>query len=121
MTNKARSKGTSFESQAVELLKAHGYDAHRLPLSSPDGDIGGIPIVIECKNHKALDLGTWLKQMLASVAHAGKPGGAVWHKRRGQGKIEDCYATMLVSEHLRLLEFERLYLALVEQEEARKA
>ena len=46
--SKTRAKGTAFETEVVNYLKANGFDeAERNPLNSPLGDIGKIPIVAE--------------------------------------------------------------------------
>lgn len=98
MVNKARAKGTSHETALVNYLIERGFKyAHRNPLSSPEGDVGGIPMVWEAKNHAAMALGDWVAQAEKSAARTGKPY-CVAHKRRGKG-IAQTYATTSV-EHM---------------------
>lgn len=97
--NEARAKGTRWESQLVEYLNSRGLACHRLPLSSPKGDIEvfGIPCAVEAKNHRKLDLGDWCRQALASAHFKCVNAYAVLHKRIGFGKAEDGYATVSVA------------------------
>lgn len=101
--NKARSKGTAWESALVETFKDAGVDAYRLPLSSPIGDIclTHIPIVIEAKNHRALDLAGWFAQ--AQKSAKGTLDYVVLHKRRGKGDPSESYATMPVGLFVELV------------------
>lgn len=95
MVNKARAKGTSWETGIVKRLIEKGFRyAHRNPLSSPDGDVGGTPVVIEAKNHQTFALADWVNQAERSATRTGKPYW-VFHKRRGKG-VGAGYATTSV-------------------------
>jgi hypothetical protein len=101
--SRARAKGTAFESEVVFFLNANGQPhAHRNPLNSPKGDIGGTPFTLECKNHKEMTLGTWMKQAETSSELTGNPP-AVVHKRRGKN-VSRAYVTMPLEVFAKLIE-----------------
>lgn len=106
--SKTRAKGTAFETEVVNYLKANGFDeAERNPLNSPLGDIGKIPIVAECKNHKTMTLSEWMKQAEVSGTKAGKMW-AVVHKRRGKN-VSKTWVTMELDQFVEMLKaFETL-------------
>ena len=63
MTNPARKKGTAWEMRVLAYLRDRGVDARRNPPAGrlDVGDISftdrdGDPVVVECKNTKAIDL-----------------------------------------------------------------
>ncbi len=91
MVNKPRAKGTAHETSTVRYLIERGFAyAHRNPLSSALGDVGGIPgFIIECKNHARLALSEWITQAEASAAKA-EALPIVVIKRRGK-PIQDAY------------------------------
>jgi len=100
--NKARAKGTEFESAVTNYLIESGFEhAHRLPLGSPLGDVAGTPMTIEAKNHKEMALGTWVKQAENSSLKTGKRW-AVVHKRRGKN-VSQAYVTMSLETFAELL------------------
>lgn len=67
------------------FLRENGHpDARRLPLASPDGDIGGVPATLEFKACARMDWTAWFRQLAKSVARTGKPGWLVV-KRPGKG------------------------------------
>lgn len=57
------------------------------------GDIAGLPLVVSVKNHKAMELSTWVDEMVGMVANAGVETGVVWHHRRRKGNPLDWYVT----------------------------
>lgn len=68
----------------VDYLRASGFAAVERHLTgSGQGDVGGLPLplVLECKNHERLALGTWMTQLEASMDRAGCSMGAIVHKR----------------------------------------
>jgi len=100
--SKARAKGTSYESEIVAYLRENGFpDAKRNELNSPLGDIGNVPIVVECKNHKEMTLSTWMNQAEVSGGKANK-FFAVFHKRRGKNASKS-YVTMSLDQFIELL------------------
>ena len=79
--SKQRAKGTRYENDLVAYFRENGFpEAHRLEFSSPFGDIGGLPIVVEAKDQKAMTLPAWLLQGEKSGIKVGKPF-AIFHKR----------------------------------------
>lgn len=88
-------KGYSAE-RAVELLwTERGREVYR-PRAGAFADIGdivGLPLVQSVKNHRALDLATWVDGMAVQVQNAGLDLGVVWHKRRGKGHPSGWYVT----------------------------
>jgi hypothetical protein len=83
MVNKPRQRGTAWETAVNKYLKPWFPNVHRLPLASPDGDHGGLPVVCEDKDCAKITLADWLKQAEKSSLRAGKPPFVV-AKRRGQ-------------------------------------
>lgn len=61
--NRAKAKGTGWEVRVRDFLRENGHpNAERLPSESTKdrGDIAGIPgWVVECKNHRQIDLAGW--------------------------------------------------------------
>ena len=92
MANPSKRKGTGFEVAVVDYLKAHGFPfaERRAQRGVNDaGDISGIVgWVIECKNHRAVDLGPWMNEAHHEAANDGASKFAVIHKRRQHGTSE---------------------------------
>jgi hypothetical protein len=100
--SKARAKGSMFETEVTFYLNNNGQEhAHRNPLNSPLGDIGGTPMTIEAKNHKEMALGTWMKQAEESSILTSRPPVVV-HKRRGKN-VSQAYVTMTLETFAELL------------------
>ena len=63
VVSKSKAKGTSWEVRVRDFLRLHGHpNAERLPSEGAKdrGDISGVPgWVVECKNHRAVDLAGW--------------------------------------------------------------
>lgn len=97
MANRAKQKGTKFETDVVQCARAEGLPfASRLPLAGANdiGDIGGIPgVVLECKDHARLELSAWMDEAEREAATAGVDVFAVVHKRRRR-PIREAYVTM---------------------------
>jgi hypothetical protein len=95
--SRQRAKGTRFETEIVEYLKANGfpYAERRAMRGSRDaGDIAGIPgIAIEAKNWKTLALGEWMGEAEVGARNAGVRRYALWHKRRMK-PIPESYVTI---------------------------
>jgi hypothetical protein len=88
--------GTAAEVAVVRYLRHFWPDVERRALAGINdrGDIAGLTgLVVEVKNHRALDLAGWVGE--AQRESAGCPDlGVVWHKRRGKGSPADWYVTM---------------------------
>lgn len=92
--SRQKQKGSAFESQAVgHLRKALGDGIERRCLQGANdcGDVSGvyfhgIPVVIECKNHKKMELAEWCDEAEREAGNADTELWAVIHKRRGCGE-----------------------------------
>lgn len=98
--NKSKAKGTAFETDTVNFLNEKPYDLQfaRLTLSGKfdKGDLAShlAPSwTTECKNHKEIDLATWMREAELEAINRGTWRYVVIHKRRGKG-IRDAYVTM---------------------------
>jgi hypothetical protein len=106
MANPSKRKGSTFERQVADYLRDNGfpYAERRVTEGANDrGDIAGVPgVVIEAKNCKRLDLGTWVVEMLREQKTAGAEIGAIVHKRRNHG-VEAAYVTMTLRQFVDLI------------------
>lgn len=107
MSNPSKRKGTEAERKVVEYLQANGFPyAERRALAGAldKGDVTGVPgVVLEVKNHAALDLAGWLNELMREVDNAQARYGAVVAKRRGHGDAGQWYAIMPFETLVRLL------------------
>jgi hypothetical protein len=107
VVNRARIKGTSWETVIVDYLRAAGWPhAERRALngSKDRGDIAGLPgVVIEAKNCKIVELGPWIREAEAERHNDGAGVGVVWMKRRGKAAAEDGYVVMSGAQFVQLL------------------
>lgn len=102
MTSKAKQKGSAYERLVVQYLRDEGFSVDRTRAGWVDdrGDVHGLlgpdgkPFVVECKNHKAMDLSGWLAELDRECASAGADLGAVVHKKRGETSGAQQYATL---------------------------
>lgn len=73
------------------------------------GDIAGVfspfggRVVIEVKNHKAMNLAGWVDEAEIERGNDDAVAGVVIHKRRGKGQAGDQYVTMTVDTLVHLL------------------
>jgi hypothetical protein len=107
MSNPSKRKGTEAERKVVEYLQTNGFPyAERRALAGAldKGDVTGVPgVVIEVKNHAALDLAGWLNELMREVDNAQARYGAVVAKRRGHGDPAQWYAIMPFETLVRML------------------
>jgi hypothetical protein len=105
--SKNKQKGTTFETQVVEALKANGFPhAERRALhgTADKGDITGTgPLVWECKNHKEIKLSEWLTETEQERFNALADHGILVVKRRGKGDALKSYAVMELGQLITLL------------------
>jgi len=96
--NRAKQKGTSWETAIVRYLVSRGWlHAERRTLSGAHdrGDIAGLPgVVIEAKNAQRIDLAGWLTEAQTEAKNAGAEVGVVWVKRRGKTSPAGGYVVM---------------------------
>jgi Holliday junction resolvase len=90
--SKSRAKGTRFESEVVEYLKAHGFPhAERRAMhgTMDKGDIAGVAgVVIECKAEQSITLSEYMDEVADEVLNAGARCGVAVVKRRRRGVSE---------------------------------
>lgn len=114
MGNRAKQKGTSFETLVREFLNAHGFlQAKRTPLQGigDTGDINGIKnsdgkqVAVQCKNQRKFELSGWLDDTVDQAARLGDAVPALVVKRPGKGKgaVGDNYAVMRLTDLVALL------------------
>lgn len=64
----ARVKGASAEREVVDVLREHGWDAHRTPHSGAlvwmPGDVTGTPWFIEVKRCEQTRIGEWMQKAI---------------------------------------------------------
>jgi hypothetical protein len=106
VANRAKQKGTSFETAVVNWFKAQGLYAARLPLAG-NKDIGDITVEpwgvnLEAKNCRALSLAQWVAEADVETDNAGRPVIVV-AKRVGKGDPGEAYAIMPLRRLLLLL------------------
>ena len=88
MTNRAKAKGTAFESLVRDYFRRAGVAAERMPAGAREdrGDLAGVTDwTLECKSYA--DMGRAVRDGLADLereqGYAGSRYGAVIYKRRG--------------------------------------
>lgn len=103
----SRRKGAGYERDVVRWLNANGYGMaeRRIPgMANDRGDISGVPYtVIECKNQRRIELGTWFTQMQQEQAEAAQALGALFIKRRGVTDVGQHYVVVSGDTWLRML------------------
>ena len=115
MANRAKQKGTSFETSIVNYLHDKGFKrASRTTLkgSGDTGDINGIvngladrQLAIQCKNQKKFDLSGWLDATVEQASRLGKALPALVVKRAGKGEkaLGDTYVVIRLDDFVTLL------------------
>lgn len=106
MTNPSKQRGTRFETEVVEFLKANGFpDAERRALagSLDKGDVMNVPdFTLECKNEATMRLAAYMAEAAAEAINAKTPFFAAIVKRRGKG-ARDAYVVMPLYEVVALI------------------
>ena len=94
--SKERAVGTEWENRVLGHLAPDFPGVHRLPFSSPHGDLGGVldGLVIECKSWKRIDIATWVKQAKASAARIGEHAIAAVVAKRINHPVGKAYVIM---------------------------
>lgn len=110
MANRAKQKGTSWETAIVNWFKAQGIEARRLPLAGnkDEGDVE-VPswgIGIEAKNCKALSLAQWVAEADVETMNADRPVVVV-AKRVGKTDPGEAYVVMPLRRLFRIMELLR--------------
>lgn len=103
----AKAAGSRFERLIADHLndRLHGLHVDRQVKTGAydSGDIAGVHvagrrIAIECKNVTRIDLPTWVREAHTEAGNIGAAAGVVVHKRHGNGKPEDQWVTMTVTD-----------------------
>jgi hypothetical protein len=106
MSNPSKNKGSRFEREIADYLRSLDIQVDRTRVGWADdrGDIHGIPgVVIECKNHKTMDLAQWIRELDNEMHNADAGMGCVVHKRRGTTDASQHYATLRFGTFIQLL------------------
>lgn len=98
-----RRKGATFEALIAAHLREYYPEAERHLIGSGRGDIGGLPLVIECKNCATFTPSAWFTQLSAAMLRAGASMGVVIHKRRGKRDPGLQFVTMDLNTFIDLL------------------
>lgn len=109
----ASRRGQTFERLTANYL-ATALDDNRIDIRvkrgvNDLGDIGGIrtirgaDVVVECKNHRKVNLSGWLAEAENERGNADASAGVVVHKRVGKGQGADQYVTMTLETFAWLL------------------
>jgi hypothetical protein len=111
--SRQRAKGTALETLIVNYLADRLGDDRimRMPLhgKADRGDIAGVrtllgeKVCVEVKNHKRMDLGTWLREAEAERGNADAAVAVVAHKRHGKGQAADQLITLTLADFAVLL------------------
>jgi hypothetical protein len=105
--NRAKRKGTGWETTLVEFLRANGapHAERRAQGGTKDrGDIAGIPgLVIEAKAEKAVNLAGWIAEAEVERVNDGSDVAVVWAKRVRKAGAADGYIVMTPECLVRLL------------------
>lgn len=103
----ARAAGSRFERLIADYLNERLYglsvDRQVKTGARDSGDIAGVHIAgkriaIECKNVTRMDLPKWVREAHTEAGNIGGAAGVVIHKRHGNGKPEDQWVTMTVTD-----------------------
>jgi hypothetical protein len=95
-------KGTKLETATVNWLRAHGWTFARRIVKEGSRDKGdvilgdGIPVTIEAKNTKAINLAGGQKELAVEMENAGNRWGFTIHKKRGTTDVGKYYAVLPV-------------------------
>lgn len=103
----AKSAGSRFERLIADYLddRLYGLNVDRqVKTGARDaGDIAGVHlagkrIAIECKNVARMNLPKWTREAHTEAGNIGAGVGVVIHKRHGNGRPEDQWVTMTVTD-----------------------
>jgi hypothetical protein len=103
-------KGTKLETAAVNWLRTHGWQFARRIVKEGQRDKGdvtlgdGIPVTIECKNEKSMDIAGGQRELAEEMRNAGNKWGFALHKKRGTTNVGEYYAVLPVAMLMEILE-----------------
>ena len=103
-------KGTKLETASVNWLRANGWPWARRIVKEGTRDKGdvtlgdGIPVTVECKNEKALNIAGGQRELKVEMENAGNKWGFALHKRRGTTDVGEYYAVLPVKVLMDILD-----------------
>jgi hypothetical protein len=107
MTNTNKARGSAFETDVVNVLRAYGHihAARTLAGGREDrGDIQGVnDLVIQAKRHKEYNFGPWLDEARAQAVNGHTNNYMVVAKRRGVSDPAESFAVMPLRQMAKLL------------------
>lgn len=111
MSNPSKRKGTSFEVLVRDFFVDEWDDRIvRLALagSKDCGDlanfrIGDHKIAVECKDHRSMELASWVAEAQREAENLGALASIVVHKRRGKGAAQEQYVTCTLGDFFKML------------------
>lgn len=118
VANRAKSKGTSFETLIVNYLRAHGFNRVYRPATKggyDTGDINGLyrrdahrQAILQAKNQKAFKFSEWLNETVAQSKQAEVGGDAlpvliVKRPRIGEANLGETFCVLRLDDLIGLL------------------
>ena len=104
--SKAKQKGTAAETKVVNYLHPQGWtNVERRTLSGihDKGDIAGLPIAVEVKDHVRPNITGWIIEAEREGINANALAGVAWHKKRGTTDPGEWIVSMKGSEFVKIL------------------
>ena len=104
MANPQKVKGAAFERLIADYL-AEQLPCERIPAGATldRGDLWTEAAAIQCKNHRTLSLGAWLRDTIAQQCNAGKRFHALVVKRKGATDPAQQFVVMSLEQFRELL------------------
>ncbi len=104
MANPQKAKGAAFERLIADYL-AERMPCERIPAGATldRGDLWTEAAAIQCKNHRTLSLGAWLRDAMDQQRNAGKRLHALVVKRKGSQAPAEQFVVMSLQQFRELL------------------
>ena len=104
MANSSKRKGSAFERLIADYL-AERMPCERIPAGATldRGDLWTEAAAIQCKNHRTLSLGAWLRDAMEQQQNAGKRLHALVVKRKGSAAPAEQFVVMSLEQFRELL------------------
>jgi hypothetical protein len=104
MANPQKRKGSAFERLIADYL-AERMPCERIPAGATldRGDLWVEAAAIQCKNHRTLSLGAWLRDAMEQQRNAGKRLHALVVKRKGSTAPAEQFVVMTLEQFRDLL------------------
>jgi len=104
MANPQKRKGSAFERLIADYM-AERIPCERIPAGATldRGDLWTSAAAIQCKNHRTLSLGAWLRDAMEQQRNAGKRLHALVVKRKGVTAPAEQFVVMTLEQFRDLL------------------